>query len=95
MPASVAASRTEGLAGAGSEPVVALNGGYHAAFLLSAVFVALAAVLAAALLRLTKDGKKPGGNIATPPSEAGASGAGRTVDMPTDAPTNNRKLPEQ
>jgi MFS family permease len=50
--ASVAASRTEGLRGAGSEPVAALNAGYHAAFLLSAIFVALAAVLAAALLRL-------------------------------------------
>ncbi len=49
--ASVAASRTEGLGSAGSVPVAALNGGYHAAFLLSAIFVALAAVLAAALLR--------------------------------------------
>jgi hypothetical protein len=45
-----------------------------------AIFVA-AAVLAAALLRLTEDGKEAGGNIATPPSKAGASGAGRTVDM--------------
>jgi hypothetical protein len=33
--ASMAASRTERLAGAGSKPVVALNGGNHAAFLLS------------------------------------------------------------
>jgi hypothetical protein len=34
--------------------VAALNGGYHAAFLLSAIFVALATVLAAALLKLDK-----------------------------------------
>jgi hypothetical protein len=41
--------------------VAALNGGYHAAFLLSAIFVALAAVLAAALLKLDKNGKDIGG----------------------------------
>ncbi len=78
--ASVAASRTEGLGGAGSEPVAALNGGYHVAFLLSAIFVALAAVLAAALLRLAKDGKEVGGKTPTLPSEA-------------DAPLNDRKTP--
>lgn len=53
--------------------MAALNGGYHAAFLLSAIFVALAAVLAATLLRPTKDGKEVGGKTPTPPSEAGAS----------------------
>ncbi|MDP8973525.1 MAG: hypothetical protein M3N45_10240 [Actinomycetota bacterium] len=93
--ASIAASRTEGLTGAGCEPVVALNGGYHAAFLLSAIFVALAAVLAASLLRLTKDGKEAFGKTAIPPSETVASGAGHTSDKPTDTPTNNRELPEQ
>jgi hypothetical protein len=41
--------------------VAALNGGYHAAFLLSAIFVALATVLAAALLKLDKNGKDIGG----------------------------------
>ena len=75
--------------------MVALNGGYHAAFLLSAIFVALAAVLATSLLRLTKDGKEVGGKMTFPPSEAGTSGAGRTPNMPTDASTNNRELPEQ
>jgi EmrB/QacA subfamily drug resistance transporter len=59
--ASVAASQTEGLGDVGSETVAALNGGYHAAFLLSATFVALAAVLAAALLKLDKNGKDIGG----------------------------------
>ncbi len=66
--ASVAASRTEGLAGAGSGSLAALNGGYHAAFLLSAISVALAAVLAAALLRLNEDGKGDGGKTLTPAS---------------------------
>ncbi len=93
--ASVAASRTEGLGGAGSEPVAALNGGYHAAFLLSAIFVALAAVLAAALLRLNKDGKEAGGKTPTPSSEAGAGGAGPTPDISADAPANERKTPEE
>ncbi len=93
--ASVAASRTEGLLEAGSEPVAALNGGYHAAFLLGAIFVALAAVLAAALLRLAKDGKEVGGKTPTPPSVAGASGAGPTPDTSVDALANGRKTPEQ
>ena len=38
--ASVAASRTEGLLEAGSEPVAALNAGFHAAFLLGTILVA-------------------------------------------------------
>ena len=54
--ASVAAARTGGMLGAGSAPVAALNAGFHAAFLLGAIFVALAAVLAATLLRLPKTG---------------------------------------
>jgi hypothetical protein len=45
--ASVAASRTEGLLAGGSGSVAALNESYRAAFLLSAIFVALAAVIAA------------------------------------------------
>ncbi len=97
--ASVAASRSEGLAGAGSEPVAALNGGYHAAFLLSAIFVALAAVLAAALLRLNKDGKEAGGKTPTPSSVADfvadASGAEPTPDTSADALGNGRKAPDK
>ena len=61
--ASVAASHTESIGGVGSAPVAALNGGYHTAFLLSAIFVALAAVLAAALLRLDTDGKEVGEKV--------------------------------
>ena len=69
--------------------------GYHAAFLLSAIFVALAAVLAAALLRLAEDAKEVSGKIPIPSSEAGASGAELTPDMLADAPTNDRKTPEE
>jgi MFS family permease len=73
--ASVAAFRTEGLADAGSESLAAINGGYHAAFLLSAIFVALAAVLATALLRLNNAGKE----------------AGEKADAPTDERRPNEK----
>src|SRR5215216_2937069 len=93
--ASFAASRTEGLLEARSGSVAALNGGYHVAFLLSAIFVALATVLAAALLRLSKDGKEVGGKMPTPPSAAGDSGAGLTPDTPADALANDRKTPEE
>jgi len=92
--ASVAASRTEGLGGTGSESVAALNGGYHAAFLLSAIFVALAAVLAAALLKLAKDGEEVGGKTTTSPSAAGASGADPTAGMSADALADGPETPE-
>ena len=91
--ASVAASRSEGLGGAGSESVAALNGGYHAAFLLSAIFVALAAVLAAALLRLDRDGKEVGGKMPTPPSVVGAGGAEPTPEIPAATLADDRKTP--
>ena len=49
--ASLAAARTESLISAGVQSSVALNGGYHVAFVIGAVFAAAAAVLSAALLR--------------------------------------------
>jgi EmrB/QacA subfamily drug resistance transporter len=49
--ASLAASRTDALAADGEGPLAALNGGYHAAFLVGAVFVVISAVVAGALLR--------------------------------------------
>jgi EmrB/QacA subfamily drug resistance transporter len=49
--ASVAASRTDTLAASGEDTLSALNGGYHAAFLVGAIFVATSAVVGAALLR--------------------------------------------
>jgi MFS family permease len=49
--ASLAAARTSDLAEAGRETLVALNGGYHAAFLAGALFAVGAAAVSAALLR--------------------------------------------
>ncbi len=49
--ASLAASRTDDLLAAGEDQLVALNSGYHVAFLVGAIFAAAAAALAAALLR--------------------------------------------
>ena len=51
--ASLAASRTDSLTAAGEDPVAALTGGYHAAFLVGAIFAAAAAGIAASLLRVT------------------------------------------
>ncbi len=49
--ASLAASRSDRLLASGDDPLVALNSGYHAAFLVGAVFAVAAAVLGAVLLR--------------------------------------------
>jgi EmrB/QacA subfamily drug resistance transporter len=48
--ASLAASRTDTLAASGASPLVALTGGYHAAFLAGAAFAFAAAVIGGALL---------------------------------------------
>ncbi len=49
--ASLAAARSEGLAAGGLDQIAALNGGYHVAFAIGAVFAAFAALLAFVLLR--------------------------------------------
>jgi EmrB/QacA subfamily drug resistance transporter len=49
--ASLAAARTGALIAAGAASPVALNGGYHVAFMLGALFAAAAATLSALLLR--------------------------------------------
>jgi EmrB/QacA subfamily drug resistance transporter len=51
--ASLAASRTETLRASGDASLVALNGGYHTAFLVGTLFAAAAAVIGAALIRTT------------------------------------------
>ena len=51
--ASLAASRTDTLLGSGDGPLAALNGGYHVAFLVGALFAAAAVVLGTVLLRAT------------------------------------------
>jgi EmrB/QacA subfamily drug resistance transporter len=50
--ASLAASRTGSVLASGADHIAALNAGYHAAFLLGALFAALAAVIGAMLLRV-------------------------------------------
>jgi EmrB/QacA subfamily drug resistance transporter len=62
--ASLAAARTNHLVAAGNGPLIALNGGYQAAFLVGAGFAAAAAALGAVLLRVTQPG------TATEPEEA-------------------------
>ena len=51
--ASLADARTDNLIASGEDSLVALNSGYHVAFLVGAVFAAAAAVLAGVLLRAT------------------------------------------
>ncbi len=54
--ASLAASRTSSLLASGEARLTALNGGYHVAFLVGALFAAAAAALSAVLLRTTTAG---------------------------------------
>jgi MFS family permease len=49
--ASLAASRSDSLASSGEGTLAALNGGYHAAFLVGALFAVAAAVVGGTLLR--------------------------------------------
>jgi len=49
--ASLAAARSAALAGTGLDATAALNGGYQLAFVIGAVFAAVAAMLGALLLR--------------------------------------------
>jgi MFS family permease len=49
--ASLAASRSDTLSSSGSGPLAALNGGYHYAFFVGALFAAVAAVLSLVLFR--------------------------------------------
>ena len=69
--ASLAASRTESLEASGDGPLVALNGGYHVAFLVGAVFVVASAVVAGALLRSdVSAGAHEGEAVGAPATEA-------------------------
>jgi EmrB/QacA subfamily drug resistance transporter len=57
--ASLAAARADALLGAGAVVPAALNGGYHIAFAVGAVFAAAAAALAGALLRAGRHAPAP------------------------------------
>jgi EmrB/QacA subfamily drug resistance transporter len=62
--ASLAASRTDSLAASGDGRLVALNGGYHVAFLVGALFATAAALLGAVLLRTRQAASAPEGEHA-------------------------------
>jgi MFS family permease len=79
--ASVAASRTSHLLATGHGHLDSLVGGYHIAFMIGAAFAALAAVLAARLLRA------PAAEAAEQHASAGASAS-------ASAPSHNRALAE-
>jgi MFS family permease len=67
--ASLAAARTENLLAAGAAPAAALNGGYHAAFAVGAVFAAAAALLSAVLLRAGRQAPSMQGDEAADPAK--------------------------
>jgi EmrB/QacA subfamily drug resistance transporter len=73
--ASLAASRTDTLRGSGESALVALNGGYHAAFLVGAIFAVAAAVIGATFLRETAGAMQHEGEHlhGAEPAPAGAS----------------------
>jgi EmrB/QacA subfamily drug resistance transporter len=62
--ASIAAARTDTLTASGDGTLVALTGGYHAAFLVGAVFSLVAGALAAALLPAAAPSEAPAGEPA-------------------------------
>jgi len=66
--ASLASSRTESLAFDGEGELAALNGGFHAAFLLGAVFLAAAIAVGAALLRAAPAGAGAEAPVAPEPA---------------------------
>jgi len=67
--ASLAAARTESLLAAGAVSAAALNGGYHAAFAVGAVFAAAAALLCAVLLRTGRQAPALQGDEAADPAK--------------------------
>jgi predicted MFS family arabinose efflux permease len=70
--ASLADLRSDSLLGSGDGSLVALNGGYHIAFIVGAVFVVASAVLGAALLRVESPQADGGGDAIGAPAVAEA-----------------------
>jgi len=62
--ASLAAGRTKSLIAAGADMPHALNGGYHAAFVLGAVFSVISALLGAAFIRINMNAPSASGAAA-------------------------------
>jgi EmrB/QacA subfamily drug resistance transporter len=59
--ASLAAGRTQRLIASGVPSLDALNGGYHVAFIVGAIFAAASAILGAALIRVNMNAQQAGG----------------------------------
>ena len=72
--ASLAAARTDRLLALGADSLAALNGGYHIAFAIGAVFAAAASLLSAALLRAAP---QPAANSLAPAPEGETARAAR------------------
>ncbi|HYS51632.1 MAG TPA: MFS transporter, partial [Burkholderiales bacterium] len=81
--ASLAAARTDRLLSFGADSLAALNGGYHIAFAIGAVFAAAAALLSAGLLRSGQQAGAHGRDKAAPGSagemQAAAGPAGKST----------------
>ncbi|HYJ18213.1 MAG TPA: MFS transporter, partial [Burkholderiales bacterium] len=63
-----AAARTGSLLASGSDAIAALNGGYHLAFLIGAMFAATAAVLGAVFLRAGQQAQGHSENAGSQPA---------------------------
>jgi MFS family permease len=59
--ASLAAGHTQSLIASGTPNVEALNGGYHVAFIVGAIFAALSAVIGATLIRVNMNAQQASG----------------------------------
>jgi len=81
--ASLAAARTDKLLASAADSIAALNGGYHVAFALGAVFAAAAALASAVLLRSGKQAGAHERDEAAPDSvgemQAAAASAGKST----------------
>jgi EmrB/QacA subfamily drug resistance transporter len=70
--ASLASARSESLLGSGTDPLAALTGGYHIAFVVGAVFASGAAVVGAVLLRTHPQGGAAGEGAVSADARAAA-----------------------
>jgi len=59
--ASIAAGRTQSLLASGTPSLEALNGGYHVAFIVGAIFAVVSAILGATLIRVNMNAQQASG----------------------------------
>jgi EmrB/QacA subfamily drug resistance transporter len=72
--ASAAAARSDDLEASGEDALEALNGGYHVAFLIGALFTVVGAVVALALIRAESPAAEPAAEDRAPAAVGGDSG---------------------